>query len=116
MASRGDIVYVDLPSPPGGAGHEQTGSRPALVVHSDATSPSLSVIMVVPFTSKLRTHAFPHTILVDPTPQNGLTSRSVLLVFQLRAIDKRRVQNTIGRLEGALMAQVEDALRSLLSL
>jgi mRNA interferase MazF len=116
VVSRGDIVYIELPPPPGGAGHEQSGSRPALVVHNDATSSSLSVIMVVPLTSKLRAHGYPHTILVDPTPQNGLTCQSVLLVFQLRAVDKRRVRNIIGRLDAALLTQVEDEMRLLLSL
>ena len=88
MTSRGDIVCVDIPVPPGGSGHEQAGTRPALVVHSDATIASLSVIMVVPLTGKLRAQRFPHTVLVTPTSQNGLSCPSVLLVFQLRAIDK----------------------------
>lgn len=113
---RGDIVYVDLPVPPGGAGHEQAGSRPALVVHNDATSPGLSVIMVVPFTGELSAQQFPHTIIVRPTPQNGLTCPSVLLVFQLRAIDKKRLRNTIGRLERDLMDRVEAEMKALLSL
>ena len=72
--------------------------------------------MVVPLTGKLRAGGFPHTIAVDPTPQNGLTYQSVLLVFQLRAVDKKRVRGTIGRIESAVMAQVEDEMRSLLSL
>ncbi len=116
MVSRGDIVYVDLPAPPSGAGHEQAGSRPALVVNSDATSQTLSVVMVVPVTGKLGAQRFPHTVLVSPTPQNGLTCPSVLLVFQLRAIDKKRLRNTIGRLEDNLMDQVEAEMKALLSL
>ena len=116
MVSRGDIVYVNIPAPPGGSGHEQAGSRPALVVHNEATSPSLSVIMVVPLTGKLRARRFPHTILVTPTPQNGLSCPSVLLVFQLRAIDKKRLRNTIGRLEKATMTQVENEIKALLSI
>jgi mRNA interferase MazF len=116
MLSRGDIVYVEIPAPPGGSGHEQAGSRPALVVHNDATSRSLSVISVVPFTGKLKAQSFPHTVLVTPTSENGLSCPSVLLVFQLRAIDKKRLRNVIGRLEEHLMDQVEDEIRTLLDL
>ena len=94
--ARGDIVLVNLPQPAGTAGHEQVGRRPALIVHDDATSSTLSVIMIVPFTSKLGAQRFPHTIFVDPSAENGLTLPSVLLVFQLRAIDRSRIGRTIG--------------------
>jgi mRNA interferase MazF len=72
--------------------------------------------MVVPLTGKLSAQRFPHTVLVTPTPQNGLSCPSVLLVFQLRAIDKRRLGNPIGRLEGDAMRQVEQEMKDLLSL
>lgn len=88
---RGDIVLVNLPQTADGAGHEQVGTRPALIVHDDATSETLSVVMIVPFTSNLKAQRFPHTIVVEPTEENGLTVQSVLLVFQLRAIDRQRV-------------------------
>lgn len=52
--TRGDIVLVNLPQAADGAGHEQVGTRPALVVQDDPTSETLSVIMIVPFTSNLK--------------------------------------------------------------
>jgi mRNA-degrading endonuclease toxin of MazEF toxin-antitoxin module len=61
--ARGDIVLVNLPETVV-AGREQTGSRPALVVHDDATEDILSVIMIVPFTSNLTAQRFPHTVFV----------------------------------------------------
>ena len=97
--ARGDILTVDLPAPSGRAGHEQVGYRPAIVVQTDATTASLPTTMVVPLTSNLGALRFPHTFRVDPSPQNGLARPSVLLVFQLRAIDKKRFGNRIGRLE-----------------
>jgi mRNA interferase MazF len=78
---RGDIVLVNLPQAADGAGHEQVGTRPALIVHDDATSDTLSVVMIVPFTSNLNAQRFPHTILVQPSKANGLSMPSVLLVF-----------------------------------
>ena len=114
--TRGDIVLVNLPQTADVASHEQAGTRPALVVHDDATSGTLSVIMIVPFTSNLKAQRFPHTILVQPSKQNGLTAPSVLLVFQLRAIDKQRVSKKIGSLEDELMGKVNQGIKDLLGL
>jgi len=114
--TRGDIVLVNLPQTADGAGHEQAGTRPALIVHDDATSSTLSVVMIVPFTSNLKAQRFPHTILIQPSKENGLSIPSVLLIFQLRAIDKQRVTKTIGHLEDELMGKVNQEIRDLLGL
>jgi len=58
-------------------------------------------------TSNLAAMRFPYTFRVDPSPQNGLTKPSVLLVFQLRAIDKGRLGKTIGNLEQHHLQQLE---------
>ena len=113
---RGDIVLVNLPQTADGAGHEQIGTRPALIVHDDVTSNTLSVVMIVPFTSNLKAQRFPHTVLVQPTKENGLTVTSVLLVFQLRAIDKQMVTRKIGHLEDDLMGKVDKEMKDLLGL
>jgi mRNA interferase MazF len=113
-----------LPQAADGAGHEQVGTRPALVVQDDPTSETLSVmvgdcptiIMIVPFTSNLKAQRFPHTILIQPSAQNGLSMPSVLMIFQLRAIDKTRVTKKIGRLEDELMTKVNDEMKDLLGL
>ena len=111
---RGDIVLVDLPQVAGVSGHEQIGMRPALIVHNDATSSNLSVVMVVPVTSNLTARNYPHTVLVQPSRQNGLSMPSVLLVFQLRAIDKRRISRKLGEIEVSIMEQVNTELKNLL--
>jgi mRNA interferase MazF len=72
--------------------------------------------MIVPFTSNLAALRFPYTFRVDPTPENGLARPSVLLVFQLRAIDKKRLGNRIGRLEQHDLRQLETEMRGLLGL
>ena len=113
---RGDIVLVELPQVAGVSGHEQIGTRPALVVHNDTTSANLSVIVIVPMTSNLRTQSFAHTIVIQPSKQNGLNMPSVLLVFQLRAIDKRRIVKKIGVVELPIMEQVNDELKNLLGI
>ena len=113
---RGDIVLVELPQVAGISGHEQIGKRPALVVHNDATSSNLSVIMIVPVTSNLSAQNFAHTISIQPSQQNGLNMPSVLLIFQLRAIDKRRIVKKIGIIEAPILEQVSAELKALLGL
>ena len=109
------LVLVNLPQTNEG-GHEQVGTRPALVVHSDETSATLSVVMIVPFTSNLKAERFLHTILVEPTKENGLTVPSVLLIFKLRAIDKKRVTKKTGHIEDDVMSKVNIAMKDLLGL
>jgi mRNA interferase MazF len=113
---RGDIVLVNLPQPAINKGHEQVGNRPALVIHNDTTSKTLSVISIIPFTSNLNAQQYPHTILVQPSSTNGLSAPSVLLVFQLRAIDKHRIIKKLGHLESTTMNLVDVELKILLSL
>ncbi len=109
--ARGDVLRVELPAQ---AGKEQAGVRPAVAVQADeADSPTL---MIVPFTSQLEALRFTHTIRVEPSAANGLTLPSVLLVFQLRAIDRRRIVSTIGRLEPNYLDQLEAELYRLLDL
>lgn len=113
---RGDIVLLNLPQNTGSAGHEQTGTRPALVVHDDATSNSLSLVMIVPITSNLSVQRFSHTIIIQPSRQNGLTMPSILMVFQLRAIDKTRIIRKIGEIEQSILDQVNTELKKLLGI
>jgi mRNA interferase MazF len=113
---RGDVILVHLPQPKSGEGHEQVGTRPALLVHDDSTSETLSVIMIVPLTSNLKAQRFPHTIFIPASSENGLSVPSVLLVFQLRAIDRQRVIKKIGHLEENLMVHVNAEMKNMLGL
>lgn len=113
--ARGDVLRVELP-PPGGAGHEQAGRRPAIAVQADVTGVNLPTLMIVPLTGNLSALRFPYTIRVEPSDVNGLAEPSVLLAFQLRAIDRRRILATIGRLEQEYLNQLDDEMRRMLSL
>lgn len=113
--ARGDVIIVNIPRSSGQTGHEQTGNRPAVVMQSDVNDSGLPTTIIIPFTSNLQAMRFPYTILVDPSPQNGLYTRSVLLVFQIRAIDKNRIGNIIGRLESSYIEILEDELKRLVN-
>lgn len=114
--ARGDVLRIGFPYPRGEPGREQAGQRPAIAVQTDATAGNLPTLMVVPLTGQLDALRFPHTIRVDPSEANGLTMPSVLLVFQLRAIDQNRILDKIGTLEQSYVDQLDNEIRQLLDL
>jgi mRNA interferase MazF len=99
----GDIHWVQLPA---ANGHEQGGRRPAVVLQDDQYAGGLPVVLVVPLTTSRAAMRFAGTILMRPTAENRLPQASVALVFQLRAIDRRRVQEQIGRVGPAVLQEM----------
>jgi len=91
--SVGDIHWVDLPT---ANGREQRGRRPAVVLQADDYGGDLPGVLVVPLTTARAAIRFAGTTLIRPTAENGLRQTSVALMFQLRAIDRRRIQERIG--------------------
>ncbi len=106
--NKGEIWLVELPST---NGHEQTGMRPAVVL---AKAPNM--IVTVPLTSNPISMRFPYTVEIDPSKTNGLNTHSVALLFQIRAIDKKRLKYSIGELENKIVKQVDVTLRKMLAL
>jgi len=111
---RDDVILVELPPPLGGAGREQSGRRPAIVASDD--SPGLPTIMVAPLTSQLAALRFPHTLRVEPSADNGLSVPSVILLFQLQVVDKRRVVRVVGKIDQEHVVQFNSGLRGMLKL
>lgn len=109
----GDIHSVEIPA---SDGHEQAGTRPAIVVQAAQYGQQLPTVLIVPLTSQLAAQGFPGTFLVQPDSDNGLQTLSVALVFQLRAIDKRRLRSKIGRLGAAHLSQLHQQIRALLQI
>ena len=114
--ARGDIFLIDIPYPHGAPGHEQAGKRPAVAVQADRIDPPLTTVIVVPFTAKLSALSQPHTFRVDPSPANGLDQPSVLLVSQLRTVDRRRIVHKLGTLEQHYLHRLDLEMRRLLDL
>lgn len=105
----GDIYTIEIPST---NGHEQAGYRPAIVVQAQQFEKLLSAVLIVPLTSQLAAQTFPGTFLIHPDLDNGLTKDSVALVFQLRAIDKKRLKRKIGQLSANYLAQLTSLQKS----
>ncbi|MGK7877768.1 MAG: type II toxin-antitoxin system PemK/MazF family toxin [Xenococcaceae cyanobacterium] len=100
--ARGDILLVALPE---SDKREEKGNRPAVAVQTDiAASPML---IIVPVTSVLAALRFSFTVRIEPSSTNGLTLPSVAMVFQLRAIDRKRIIRKIGELEPKYLAQID---------
>lgn len=103
---RGDIYYADL-SPV--IGSEQGGVRPVLVVQNDVGNKYSPTVIAAAITSQINKAKMPTHIEVDAL-QYGLSKDSVILLEQVRTIDKKRLKEKIGHLEGDLMNQVNNAL------
>lgn len=84
--SIGDIHGIEFPA---GAGRAQSGRRPAILMQGVEASDRLPTRLVIPLTTQTDALRFPGTVLVEPTPQNGLSRTSVALVFQMTAVDIR---------------------------
>jgi mRNA interferase MazF len=63
-------------------------------------------VLVVPLTAARAAMRFAGTTLIRPSAENGLPQTSVALVFQLRAIDRRRVQERIGHVSTAVLQEM----------
>ncbi len=107
--NKGEIWHIEIPF---SDGHEQSGARPAIIIAETQTN----VVLVVPFTSNIQALRFPFTIEVKPTEKNGLNAISAALVFQMRAIDKRRLKEKIGEIDNFLIVELNDMLKKLLQL
>jgi len=114
--ARGEIWTVDMPVPSGKPRHEQLGIRPGIVVQADKAGSQLPTTIVIPATSRQEARRFPYTVAIQPSLRNGLERPSVLLVFQIRAIDKRRLIRRLGRLEDDHLKNLEDQIRDLLAI
>ena len=106
MIRRGEIYYADL-SPV--VGSEQGGLRPVLVVQNDVGNKYSPTVIVSAITSQINKAKLPTNIEL-PASNYGLNKDSVVLLEQLRTIDKRRLQDLIGYVEPECMDKINNAM------
>ena len=108
---RGDIYYADL-SPV--IGSEQGGTRPVLIVQNDVGNKYSPTVIAAAITSKTGKTKLPTHIDVTHNAENaigdGLARDSVILLEQVRTIDKRRLKEHIGHLDDSTMQRVNTAI------
>lgn len=105
IVKKGDLYFADL-SPV--VGSEQGGVRPVLVVQNDVGNKYSPTIIVAAVTSQSKAKLPTHVELA--ATQGGLSKNSVVLLEQLRTIDKQRLKERIGTLSEAQIPSVNEAL------
>ena len=106
IVKRGYIYYADL-SPV--VGSEQGGIRPVLVIQNDIGNKYSPTVIAAAITSQINKAKMP-THIELAAKDYGLNKDSVILLEQIRTIDKRRLREKIGRIDDGLMASVNNAL------
>lgn len=106
MIKRGEIYYADL-SPV--VGSEQGGIRPVLVVQNDIGNKYSPTIIVSAITAQIDKAKLPTHIEISASDY-GLPRDSVILLEQIRTIDKKRLKEKIGSLSPKIMKKVDEAL------
>ena len=106
IVKKGDLFFADL-SPV--VGSEQGGVRPVLVVQNDVGNKYSPTIIVAAVTSQTSKAKLPTHVELQAT-QGGLSKNSVVLLEQLRTIDKQRLKERIGSLSDSQMPIVDEAL------
>ena len=103
---RGDIYYADL-SPV--VGSEQGGMRPVLIIQNDVGNRYSPTVIAAAITSRLGKTKLPTHIDVH-AQRAGLSRDSVVLLEQLRTLDKRRLKERMGRLDEEMMREIDTAI------
>ena len=103
---RGDIYYADL-SPV--VGSEQGGMRPVLIVQNDTGNKHSPTVIAAAITSQVGKARLPTHIELSGQ-SCGLSRDSVILLEQIRTIDKSRLKERMGRLDEPLMNEVDSAI------
>ena len=109
---RGDIFYADL-SPV--VGSEQGGVRPVMIIQNDVGNRHSPTVICAAITSKMNKAKLPTHVEIDASNYH-LVKNSVVLLEQVRTIDKQRLKDFICHVDNKLMCQVENALRISLEL
>ena len=103
---RGDIYYADL-SPV--VGSEQGGLRPVLIIQNDVGNRYSPTVIAAAITSRMGKTRLPTHIDIY-AEKAGLAKDSVILLEQIRTLDKRRLKEKMGHLDDALMSEVNTAI------
>jgi len=106
LIKRGEIYYADL-SPV--VGSEQGGIRPVLILQNDIGNKYSPTIIVAAITSKTGKTKLPTHIELEGE-KHGLPKNSIVLLEQIRTIDKKRLREKLGGLNNSAMNRVENGL------
>ena len=109
---RGDIFYADLRPV---IGSEQGGIRPVLIVQNDTGNKHSPTVICAAITSRMHKAKLPTHVEIL-AQDNGIAKDSVILLEQVRTIDKTRLKERICHLDGEVLKEIDKALLISLSL
>ena len=112
VIKRGDIFYADLRPV---VGSEQGGIRPVLIIQNDVGNRHSPTVICAAITSKMNKAKLPTHIEIDAGIY-GIEKDSVILLEQLRTIDKQRLKEKICHIDEELLEKVDCALKVSLEL
>ena len=104
-----DVWLIELPS---SNGQEQEGLRPAIII----ANMEIGITTIIPLTSNLQALRFQFTYSMEKSNANGLIVDSIALIFQLRAIDSKRLKRKIGELENKHLKKINELISKYLDL
>jgi mRNA interferase MazF len=104
---RGDIFWADLDPV---RGSEQGKIRPVLIIQNDVGNENSPVTIIACITSNLARKDYPTNVFIS-AKETGLTSDSVVLLNQIRTVDKARLTRKIGHVPDKRMLEVDEALK-----
>ncbi|SHJ94184.1 mRNA interferase MazF [Hathewaya proteolytica DSM 3090] len=107
IVKRGEIYYADL-SPV--VGSEQGGIRPVIIIQNDVGNKHSPTVIVSAITSQIDKAKLPTHVEIS-SEEYGLNKDSVVLLEQIRTLDKRRLKEKIGQMTDKDMIKVDKALR-----
>ncbi len=108
--NRGEIYYADL-SPV--IGSEQGGYRPVLILQNNKGNKYSTTVIVAPISSRIYKNDLPTHVIIET---DFLEKKSVILLEQIRTIDKKRIDEKLGVLSSHLMNLVNNAIKTSLDI
>ena len=107
IIKRGDIYYVDLRPV---IGSEQGGVRPVLIIQNDTGNRYSPTVIAAAITSQTGKARLPTHIALPVNENCGLNRDSIILLEQVRTLDKKRLRERMGHVEEQVMEKVDTAI------
>ncbi|GKU79819.1 type II toxin-antitoxin system PemK/MazF family toxin [Paenibacillus sp. L3-i20] len=107
---RGEIWYSTFGA---GEGAEQSGSRPVLIIQNDVGNEFSPTVIVAALTDSIKKHLPTHVYLGQ---EFGLKKSSVVMLEQLRTLDKKRLESLVGVAPDYIMKRIDRAIKVSLAL
>ena len=110
MIHRGEIYYADL-SPV--VGSEQGGYRPVIILQNNKGNRYSTTVIIAPISSRLTKNPLPTHVMLET---GSLKKKSVVLLEQIRTIDKKRIKEKVGKIDNRIMKQINQAIKTSLDI